>query len=718
MKQQRLVLAVAVAITLALVIGAGSWPHGVAQDAAPDAESPPEVPRRERLRNVRVVRALAGARFRRPIWVGALPDGSGRIAVAEQDGRLLLIPATVDGAAPSKRTPDAVLDLREKVRRQHNEEGLLGLAFHPGFAKNGRLFVHYSASKPRRGVISEFALRDDRIDPRSERVLLEQKQPYGNHNGGSIDFGPDGFLYVSFGDGGAANDPLGSGQDLSTWLGALLRIDVDGKRPYAIPPGNPFVKTRGARPEIWAYGLRNVWRMAFDPLTGELWAGDVGQNLYEEIDVIVRGGNYGWNAREGLHPFGRRPAEGTYIDPVVEHPRSEAASITGGVVYRGKLVPSLYGAYVYADYATGNIWAVRRRADGSLDRRRVARHASITHFGVDPHGEVLIASFDGGIHRLQAREGEAEPDFPVRLSETGLFSDLADHQPADGFVRYAVNVPLWSDGSQKQRFIRLPKGSQVRVQADGTYRFPDGVVFLKTFLRPGAVARDEKARLETRVIELRAGRWLAVTYVWNPTLTDALRVDEPHEQTYAVKVKGRSVERRWTFPGQSDCYRCHLPQAGFVLGFRPEQLDTPRPKDAPAQLDRLVSQKLFDGDPRAMRPPFRDWHGPDREASARAYLDVQCAHCHRPDGPGNATIDLRASTPLAETGLLGAKPGQGDLGVKGARLLLPGQPRRSILWLRMGRTDENGMPNVAHGVPDQEALRRISTWIRSLKSSK
>jgi uncharacterized repeat protein (TIGR03806 family) len=444
----------------------------------------------------------------------------------------------------------------------------------------------------------------------------------------------------------------------------------------------------------------------------------VGHNRFEEIDVLVRGGNYGWNAREGLHPFGRRPAAGTYIDPVVEHPRSEAASITGGVVYRGKLVPSLYGAYVYADYATGNIWAVRKRGDGSLDQRRIARHASITHFGVDPHGEVLFASFDGGIHRLQALEGEAEADFPVRLSETGLFSDLAKHQPADGFVGYSVNVPLWSDGSRKLRFIRLPKDGQVKVQPDGTYRYPDGVVFLKTFLRPGASTADKEARLETRVIELRAGRWLAATYAWNPTLTDALRVDEPHEQLYTVKEKGRSVERRWTFPGQSDCYRCHLPQAGFVLGFRPEQLDTPRPKDAPAQLDRLASKNLFDGDPRAGRAPFRDWRGPDREAAVRAYLDVQCAHCHRPDGPGNATIDLRASTPLAETGLLGTRPGQGDLGVKGARLLLSGQPRRSILWLRMGRTDEKGMPNVAHGVPDEEALRHISTWIRNLESSK
>src|SRR5690606_27821791 len=234
------------------------------------------------------------------------------------------------------------LDITGKARRRNNEEGLLGLAFSPDWQRTHEVFLHYSASDPVRNVLSRWTMDPQtlRIDPDSERVILEVEQPWGNHNGGHIDFGPDGYLYVTLGDGGAGGDPHNNGQNKTTLLGAILRIDVTEPQSgtYDVPADNPFVDDPDAAPEIWAWGLRNVWRFSFDPETGLLWAGDVGQNKYEEIDIITKGGNYGWNIREGFHAF-RRGAEGRktpdLIDPVLEYDRQAGISVTGGYVYRG-----------------------------------------------------------------------------------------------------------------------------------------------------------------------------------------------------------------------------------------------------------------------------------------------------------------------------------------------------------------------------------------------
>ena len=248
---------------------------------------------------VDLVRAFRKLTFRRPLFLTHAGDASGRLFVGEQRGVI-----RVFANRPDVQLAGVFLDIQSKVRMAHNEEGLLSLAFHPQYARNGSFFIYYSASDPRRGVLSRFNVRRDDpevADPASEQVILEVEQPWGNHNGATVLFGPDGFLYLSLGDGGSAGDPLNSGQDLSTLLGSILRIDIEHKadgRAYAIPADNPFVDRPGARGEIWAYGLRNVWRMSFDRSTGDLWAGDVGQNAWEEIDLITKGGNYGWNIRE------------------------------------------------------------------------------------------------------------------------------------------------------------------------------------------------------------------------------------------------------------------------------------------------------------------------------------------------------------------------------------------------------------------------------------
>lgn len=348
--------------------------------------------------------AFPNLSFTRPVDLQHAGDNSDRIFVVEQAGVIKVFPNNEEATNVS-----VFLDIRERVRDNSNEEGLLGLAFHPNFESNGFFYVNYTASNPRRTVISRFSVSDDPQsgDSSSELVLLEFEQPYGNHNGGQVAFGPDGYLYIATGDGGSAGDPMNNGQNRNTLLGAILRIDVDTSangRPYGIPSDNPFAG-QGDRfkEEIFAYGLRNPWRFSFDAMTGDLWAADVGQNSYEEIDLIVNGGNYGWKLREAAHCFDPRdncPTE-NLIDPVMEYGRSSGGSITGGYVYRGTAIPDFYGKYFYADFATGRVWFFSwdgAQATGVTEFTDT--NLSISSFGVDQNNELYICAFDGRIYRL------------------------------------------------------------------------------------------------------------------------------------------------------------------------------------------------------------------------------------------------------------------------------------------------------------------------------
>ncbi|MDH4366777.1 MAG: PQQ-dependent sugar dehydrogenase [Dehalococcoidia bacterium] len=316
-------------------------------------------------------------------------------------------------SANNSQQADIFLDITDRVNRGGDEEGLLGLAFDPDYQGNGYFYVYYSAADPRRSVLSRFSLDEENTniaDPQSEVVIMEVAQPYSNHNGGQLAFGPDGYIYIGLGDGGSGGDPLGNGQNLSTLLGSILRIDVSGLSApgdYEIPADNPFVGIEGARPEIWAYGLRNPWRFSFDSETGLLWAGDVGQNLWEEIDIISKGANYGWNIMEGFHCYSPSTDcnQSGLTLPVVEYGRSQGCSVTGGYVYRGAQIASLQGHYIYGDYCSGNIWALAY--DGSAvteNKLLVDSSLSITSFGVDVTGNLYILDRQGGIYTLVQTE--------------------------------------------------------------------------------------------------------------------------------------------------------------------------------------------------------------------------------------------------------------------------------------------------------------------------
>ncbi len=363
--------------------------------------------------DVEVEKAFPNIRFNRPILVTHAGDGSNRLFIPSQLGTIYVLPND-----PAIEEPKEFLDISSRVVYQdkENEKGFLGMAFHPRYRENGEFFVYYTptdTAKPHTVVVSRFRVSKndpDKADPNSEEELLRIEHPFWNHKGGTLVFGPDGYLYIAVGDGGLAADPFGNGQNLKTMLGKILRIDVDHHDPgrkYAIPKDNPFVeRPEGAKGEIWAYGLRNPWRIAFDRETGRLWCADVGQDLWEEIDLIERGGNYGWSVREGVHRFGAKGSDprSDLIEPIWEYHHEVGKSITGGNVYRGKQMPQLVGCYIFADYVSGKLWALRYDEQAKAVSTVYTIRGNISpvmSFGEDEAGEVYYTTDGGLVYRLR-----------------------------------------------------------------------------------------------------------------------------------------------------------------------------------------------------------------------------------------------------------------------------------------------------------------------------
>ncbi len=399
-------LAIAAALALAACSGDGSKPPAGQTPTSPTATSPAPTGTSApafslsavKIRLQRLVTGLSN-----PVFVTHAGDGSGLLYVAEQTGRIRVFEA-------SGKARGTFLDIAGRVQ-SGGERGLLGLAFHPDYESNGRFFVYYSDNAGD-NVVSEYKRRSaTAADQGSERALLRMDDPFSNHNGGWLSFGPDGFLYIATGDGGSGGDPQGNGQSLGTLLGKILRIDVNGGSPYGIPSANPFAGRDGARKEIWAYGLRNPWRNSFDRATGDLWIADVGQNSIEEINVqkgsSKGGGNYGWNTMEGSRCFSGSSCDRSgLIRPVAEYPTAEGCAVTGGYVYRGAAFPTLVGAYFFGDYCNGRIYALdaarELRDPGQHHRLVLETQISISSFGEDEAGELYVVGLGGTVHRLLA----------------------------------------------------------------------------------------------------------------------------------------------------------------------------------------------------------------------------------------------------------------------------------------------------------------------------
>ena len=663
--------------------------------------------------------AFPNLSFTLPVFATAVP-GRNRLAVVEQGGRILQFENDRSTAAAS-----TMLDLGG-LTTADAEQGLLGLAFDPDFTRNGFLYVHYIAQAPRRSVFSRFTVDLETLTAplASERVLLEVDQPFSNHNAGMVAFGPDGMLYLALGDGGSGGDPLNAGQDSLTLLGNILRIDpndtTSGPAPFTIPADNPFTNDPAARDEIWALGFRNPYRFSFDRQTGDLWVGDVGQNAFEEVDLVTRGGNYGWRVFEGNARFddsANTLPDSAFTPPVLVYGRDVGSSVTGGYVYRGTRIASLFGAYLYGDFVSGLAFALRYDGTAVTANDQIANVPQLSSFAEDPTGDVLLVSYTGSLFRLVETGAEAVA-IASRLSETGAFSDLAALTPAPGYIEYDLNVPFHSDGAIKRRWIGVPGDQPISFSPTDPWDFPVGTAVIKHFeMALDAAAPDVRRRLETRFLVRQADGWRSYTYRWNDAQSDAELVTG-RQIVPLTFADGETLN--YEIPAPTDCFRCHGVAAGDLLGVRTRQLN--RDFAFAAATDNqlraydninLLAPASSSAAPLEAYPSTADGDA-DLETRARAYLDVNCAHCHAPGGGTGVPLDLRFDTPTAQTLSVDVAPTRGDLGVADARIIAPGDAARSVLALRMRRLDGTRMPPLATHRVDTDGVNLIEAWINTL----
>lgn len=696
----------------------------------------------------RVASVFPKLKFFEPLAMSAVA-GTNRFVLAERRGRIYVFENS-----QTVEQPEVLLDVKRQT---------FGVVTHPQFAANGYLYVvsideDRNSPSPTGSRLSRFVVTRDgawRCDPKSEKILFEW--PHGGHNGGNIVFGPDGYLYLATGDGSGIADELQSGQNIADVQASILRLDVDRSDPgknYGIPKDNPFVNLAGARPEVWAYGVRQVWKFSFDRQTGDLWGGDVGQDLWESVIKFEKGGNYGWSVSEGTHPFRpeRKRGPTPILKPVLELPHSDYRSITGGHVYRGSTYPDLVGAYVFADYDTGKVAALRY--DGSKVTWRqelVDTPLRIVTFCEEASGELLLVDFmNGTLYKLvPAPKAEPTAPFPRKLSETGLFTSTKDHTPAPGLIPYSVNSELWSDHATKERFLALPGNSQIEFEtvtypqpspgAPYGWRFPDGTVAVKTFsmeMEKGNPA--SRRRLETRILHFEQldGNedvgdqvWHGYTYVWNEAQTDAELLDGQgldRELTIRdLSAPGGVRKQTWRFPSRSECTLCHTMPAKFALGINTLQLNKDHDYGAGVVANQIRTLEHLGIFKKPLpKPPeelpkmvnYRDEKQP-LDLRARSYLHANCAHCHMKWGGGNAEFLLLSTLPLDQLGIVNVRPGHGDFGLTDPRDLVPGDADRSMIYHRMTKLGLGRMPHVGSNVVDEASAKMLREWIRTLVPS-
>jgi putative heme-binding domain-containing protein len=693
---------------------------------------------------------FAKMKFAEALELAAVP-GSDRLLIVERRGKISSFSTRGDSDSA-----DLILDL---LSLHPKLDHAFGIVLHPRFRETRQIFVCYALPDGQvdGSRVSRFTLTSLdplRADPQSEEIILTWRS--GGHNGGSLQFGPDGYLYVSTGDAGPAAPPdlAKTGQDTSDFLASILRIDVDHTDPgrkYRVPADNPWIDaTAGAgatagvappvRPELWAYGLRNPWKMSFDRTTGDLWCGDIGWELWEMVHLIKRGGNYGWSAYEASQPIRPELANplAPITKPIVAHAHSEAASITGGFVYRGKQFPELARGYVYGDFVTGKIWALW------YDGQQITRHEeiadtphSIVAFGEDDAGELYYLHYAGQttIHRLVRNpQAVASSRFPRRLSATGLFADVARQQPAAGVYPYSITSPLWEDGAAAQRWIALRDTSSVvttvnvqrdgrsnNIRADYSTKWPKDAVLARTITRDrlALTPAERSAPIETQVLHFDGEAWNAYAYRWNDTGTDAELVPPAgSEMTLRVAadanaVGPRSRELTWRFQSRAECLRCHNTWNNGTLAFTPSQLRG----SGRRQMNQFIDHGIVNGDFfEQTRLGGESSVGDNR--SARAVLHANCAHCHTAHAGGAVSIFLNQELLTGQMNIVDVVPSQGGLGLKQPKLVDPGDPWNSVLAVRMAKTGAGHMPLAGSREVDIEGLKTIEDWIARMPSNR
>lgn len=709
-----------------------------------------------------VTDAFEGLTFDDPV---SMVQAGDRMFVAERGGRIL----SFDRAGAAAGTTVS-LDLSD-VTIAAKDSGLLALAPHPHWGDSdsdsrAHFYVFYAyieAGPPEdplnrtvhRTRLSRFTVDDAGVfDPASELVLIDQRDRHLYHQGGGMFFGPrDGFLYLSLGDEGARECFYGHCQRIDDALfGGVLRIDVDQRggdvshpirssprdavtAHYHIPSDNPFVDEPGVLEEFYAIGLRNPYRMTHDAVDDVTFIADVGESRREEIDVLAGGANYQWDVMEGdvmremPHDPGL-PRLGTWTDPFLSYPRSELRAVIGGHVYRGTAVPSLYGRYVHGGYRSGAIWA----ADYAIEDGEVvatgtevvletgfSEETGISSFAVDSERELYVLTLGQGSRVKRIVEAaDPEGDVPRRLSDTGLFDDLTSLTPSAGLVEYRVNVPLWSDGARKRRFIAVPAGKPAIAKVDGPWDLPRGTVLVKHFELPVRDGDDsETLRLETRVLVVGDDGVHGATYKWRDDQSDATLLLEHQEESYMVETRdGELREHVHVYPSSQECTRCHAPEAGDALGVSTRQLNLEL--DEAPQLQMLEAAGVVDlsalaGVSDAALPrlqPLTD-DGASLEARVRSYLDANCRFCHGDQQLDRVSWDARITTPLADAGIVNTPLATDDDGR--TFIVKPGAPEASVMLERTATADPGRrMPPLATHRPDARFVALLEQWIETL----
>jgi uncharacterized repeat protein (TIGR03806 family) len=664
---------------------------------------------------------------RNPLLMIQAPRDRSRWFVVERFGAVKVFDNNPAVAASS-----TFLDIGARVESSCAECGLLGMAFHPDFPATPRVYLVYTslvrtiAGGPDTHL-SEFTSPDGglTLNPASERVLITIPKSSVHHHGGNLIFGRDGYLYFVAGDGNSAR--RNDAQDLKTLLGKVIRIDIrgtTGSALYRIPSDNPFAASTalcnvngtatGTQncPEIWAWGFRNPWRWSFDRQTGDIWLGDVGESTIEEVDHVVRGGNYGWRCFEGTQNTGRSCGTpvGPLLPPVAQYTHALGQAVTGGYVYRGSAIPSLFGHYLFADFVSGRIWHIPSDTAPTMNvDEGYDSGLNVSSFAEDPDGELYVVNMRGDLHRITG-SGTVSGGVAEQLSATGCVDPANPTVPASGLIPYEPTAPFWSDGAAKARWIGLPDGQNITVNTDGDWDFPNGTVLMKNF------------RLDDRLVETRLfmrhpdGVWAGYSYEWNAQGTDATLVRGGKQVTVGTHT--------WIYPSESQCMQCHTEAAGRSLGLETKQLAS---AITYPQTNRLANQLVTLNAINTLSPPIAApvdetaYPNPTGTAGtlgerARSYLHTNCAQCHRPGGPTTANLDLRYSTPLASTNACDAVPTVSDLGIANARIIAPGAADRSVIPARMNlRNDTNQMPPIGAHV-DTEGVQLIRDWINSLGS--
>jgi glucose/arabinose dehydrogenase len=721
--------------------------------------------------------ALGNLRFSNPIDVASPPGVKAHLFVIERRTGIQRVDLDTMTTSPFI-TLNTYLSAEGRPLRVDGDNGILSLTFHPNYNENGHFFVFYSFEIGRTihqrvarftatGTPGSFD-RAMTADPATELPLITQRDERNNHNGSDMEFGPDGYLYISVGDEGQQRDGGNNARQIGKdFFGGILRIDVDqkpGSLPpnphdesstsekgdsavhegsYTIPPDNPYTGFKanlfGAvsyngysfpesaiRTEFYAIGLRCVWRMSFDPLTGRLFAADVGQDAYEEVNIITNGFNGGWSWREGFHSH--RPAVAPTDeprnfapnDPIYEYDHvnngqgNDAAihgnSITGGVVYRGDRLPELFGKYLFCDYTTGLIAALTEQPDGTWTGERLATDNNICAFGYDPrNGDALMCDLTSGQVKRLARSGTTGAEPPATLSATGAFSDLATLTPNPGIVAYEPNVPFWSDHAVKSRWFSIKNTTDtIDFHAEDSWAFPTGMVWVKHFeIDTTRGDASTRRRLETRFIVKTESEVYGLTYKWRDDQSDA---DLVPEEGLSEMIPASNPVQTWRYPSRSECMTCHTQPAGYALSFNTHQLNREN------QLGDLEAAGYFSQaigeNPHALPAlAAADDETASLEWRARSYLQTNCAQCHQPNGSSRGDWDARITTPLDAANIISGML-VNDGGDPLNRWMVPGDAQHSMILKRLQGDGVLRMPPLSTAERDLAAEQLITDWIQ------